>query len=98
VQSALVKVAALVGAVRRAPEAYLRTVLSRDAVSCWRRQRREITVALPPEPRSGPDAAEVPLRMVFAAALRRLTPRQRAVLVLRFFGDHTEARTRRCSA
>jgi DNA-directed RNA polymerase specialized sigma24 family protein len=35
----------------------------------------------------------VPLRVVFAQALRRLTPKQRAVLVLRFFEDHTEART-----
>ena len=36
---------------------------------------------------------EVPLRVVLERALSRLTPKQRAVLVLRYFEDHTEART-----
>jgi DNA-directed RNA polymerase specialized sigma24 family protein len=35
----------------------------------------------------------VPTRVVFAQALGRLTPKQRAVLVLRFFEDQTEAST-----
>jgi RNA polymerase sigma-70 factor (sigma-E family) len=94
-QSALIKVALRWSTLRDGqPEAYIRAVLYRDAVSWWRRQRREVTVAAPPDVR-GPDTSsdEVPLRVVFAQALRRLTPKQRAVLVLRFFEDHTEART-----
>jgi RNA polymerase sigma-70 factor (sigma-E family) len=94
-QSALVKVALRWSQLRDgAPEAYARTVLYRDAVSWWRKQRREVPVAAPPDVRA-PDISgdEVPLRVVFARALRRLTPKQRAVLVLRFFEDNTEART-----
>jgi RNA polymerase sigma-70 factor (sigma-E family) len=94
-QSALVKVAVRWSQLRGGqPEAYVRTVLYRDAVSWWRRNSREVTVAAPPDVRA-PDAGgdEVPLRVVFARALRRLTPKQRAVLVLRFFEDYTEART-----
>jgi RNA polymerase sigma-70 factor (sigma-E family) len=94
-QSALVKVAMRWPQLRDGqPEAYARTVLYRDAVSWWRRQRREVTVAAPPEVRApGPGTDEVALRIIFARALRRLTPKQRAVLVLRYFEDHTEART-----
>jgi RNA polymerase sigma-70 factor (sigma-E family) len=94
-QSALVKVGLRWSQLRDGqPEAYARTVLFRDAVSWWRRHRREVVVAAPPELRA-PDTGsdEVPMRVVFARALRRLTPKQRAVLVLRFFEDHTEART-----
>lgn len=75
------------------PEAFLRTVMYRDAVSWWRRRRGERLTSEPPE-RVGEDPGEVTsMRLVFEAALRRLTPRQRAVLVLRFFDDLTEART-----
>jgi len=94
VQSALVKVALRWATLRDGhPEAYLRTVLYRDAVSWWRRQRREVVVASPPELPLEVDEDELPRRVVFARALARLTPKQRAVLVLRFFEDHTEART-----
>ncbi len=98
-QSALVKVAARWSRLRDVqPEAYLRTVLYRDAVSWWRRHRRELSVADPPEPRRDarePDGGERSAadRVVLARALARLTPKQRAVLVLRYFEDHTESRT-----
>jgi RNA polymerase sigma-70 factor (sigma-E family) len=93
-QGALVKLALRWRQLRDGdPEAFLRTVVYRDAVSWWRRWRRERLTAAPPA-RTGPDPTEnTPIRLVFADALRRLTPRQRAVLVLRFMDDLTEART-----
>ena len=45
------------------------------------------------ERRSGDGSEAVELRVIFADALARLTPKQRAVLVLRFFEDCSEART-----
>ncbi len=93
-QSALVKVSLRWPSLRDGhPEAYLRTILYRDAVSWWRRQRREIRVAEPPERRVADASERAHLRVIFAQALARLTPRQRAVLVLRFFEDQTEAHT-----
>jgi RNA polymerase sigma-70 factor (sigma-E family) len=93
-QSALLKVALRWSGLRDGqPEAYVRTVLYHDAATWWRRWRREVTVASLPERRVRADSDEVPLRVVLARALSRLTPKQRAVLVLRFFEDHTEART-----
>ncbi|TXL92778.1 SigE family RNA polymerase sigma factor [Streptomyces sp. NBC_01725] len=82
------------------PEAYVRQILYRQQVSRWRLKgrRRELTVAEPPDPgadaRTGPatdatGAAE--LRLVMRDALSRLTARQRAVLVLRYFEDLPEA-------
>jgi RNA polymerase sigma-70 factor (sigma-E family) len=93
-QGALVKLAMRWRQVRDGdPEAYLRTILYRDAVSWWRRLRRERLTDSPPEP-IRPDATEAAsTRMLFQQALGRLPARQRAVLVLRFFEDLTEART-----
>ena len=91
-QGALVKLALRWSRVREGdPEAFLRTVMYRDAISWWRRFRREHLSDVPPE-RAGRDE-DVPNRMVFESALRRLPPRQRAVLVLRYFDDLTEVRT-----
>ncbi len=103
VQTAMIKVALRWEQLHDGhPEAYLRVILFRDAVSWRRRLRREVSVAEPPDqhtghrqPDHGPDDGnhQAQLRMVFSAALARLTPKQRATLVLRFFEDQTEART-----
>ena len=73
------------------PDAYVRRILYRDAVSSWRRTRRESLSSLTlvdvlvhdQSPRTGQ-------RVDLERALAELTPKQRAVVVLRFFEDRTE--------
>lgn len=98
VQEALVKLASRWERLRdEAPEAYVRRILYRDAVSRWRRVRRErlvdhhdpdgVLAAMP----SHDDAAERWLDGAqVRAALALLPPRQRAVIVLRYFEDLSE--------
>lgn len=77
------------------PAAYARRTLYTQAVSRWRRLGRRAAERLTdavPEPASVP-AGDPETRLVLSAALRRLTPRQRAVLVLRYYEDRTEAET-----
>jgi RNA polymerase sigma factor (sigma-70 family) len=88
--------------VRDSLDGYLRTCLFREAVTESRRPwRRESAVQELPEPLPGPAADEaVTSRMTVVAALRRLTPRQRAVLVCRYYEDLDVAATAaalRCS-
>jgi RNA polymerase sigma-70 factor (sigma-E family) len=96
VQSALVRTHRAwrrIGAADHA-EAYTRRAMYHLRVSWWRRHRvRESLSADPPEPRgSGPDeTARVDTRLALLAALRRLSTAQRAVLILRYFDDYTEA-------
>lgn len=79
-------------------EAYTRKVMYHLQVGWWRRRR--VAESLPgdvPEPaRQRPHAdvaTSTAVRLSLQAALLRLTNRQRAVLVLRFFEDRTEAET-----
>ncbi|MFB9718683.1 SigE family RNA polymerase sigma factor [Planobispora longispora] len=91
-QSALARSAARWRTVEE-PEAYVRQVMYRQQVSWWRR-RRETTFAEPPDrAEAGGDdgTAGVELRIVMRRALARLTSRQRAVLVLRYYEDLPEA-------
>jgi RNA polymerase sigma-70 factor (sigma-E family) len=100
-QAALVRVVRHWRHVERAddPFAYARAVLVNTANSRWRRARRlrQLTVD---SARAEPDpsgstvrdpAADVVLRDAVHRALAELPPRMRAVLVLRFFEDLTEA-------
>ncbi|GII64569.1 RNA polymerase sigma24 factor [Sphaerisporangium krabiense] len=94
-QTVLVKTAARWSRVDD-PEPYVRRAMYRQQVSWWRlaSHRRETTVADAPEApgpsaRDHADAAEV--KLVLRHALARLTPRQRAALVLRYFEDLPEA-------
>ncbi|RKN46378.1 SigE family RNA polymerase sigma factor [Micromonospora endolithica] len=91
-QDALLKLALRWPTVRDGdPAAYVRSILYRDAISWWRRRRREWLSASPPE-RAGQEA-DGTLRLALHRALAGLPPRQRAVLVLRYFEDLTETAT-----
>jgi RNA polymerase sigma-70 factor (sigma-E family) len=78
-----------------APERYVRTALA-NAASKSRlhyARRRETLVAEPPDRHGYEVGADVLLRTRLLPALKRLSPRQRSVVVLRYFGDHTESET-----
>jgi RNA polymerase sigma-70 factor (sigma-E family) len=75
------------------PEAYVRRIMYTRSVDAWRWRRHQ------PDPVETPDraapssrdwASGVDARLTLAEALSRLTARQRAVLVLRFYEDRTE--------
>ena len=74
-------------------DAYLRAMLATTYLTWWRRRwRGELPVAQLPE---FPDhrTPDIELRHSLAGALARLPRQQRAVLMLRFHGDLTEAST-----
>lgn len=90
VQSALIKVVPKWARIEDRPEPYVRKVLARESVNRWRSRRwREVTTAVVPETMYH-DRID---RMALLEDLRRLSRRQRAVLVLRYFDDLTEAET-----
>lgn len=88
VQEALTKVALRWRRLRTGnPEAYARRVIVRDNISWWRKRRREVLFD-EPEVADSPDfAMAVERRMLLDHALAALTPRQRAVVVLRYYDD-----------
>jgi RNA polymerase sigma-70 factor (sigma-E family) len=74
------------------PDAYVRRVMYRLEIRRWRNRRRELSTSAVADAGHDPiPGADV--RIVMAGALRRLTRGQRAVLVLRFWEDLTEAQT-----
>jgi RNA polymerase sigma-70 factor (sigma-E family) len=74
------------------PEPYVRQVLARESISRWRARRwREQHVAAVPERVAV--ASDVDGRLALRQALLSLAPRQRAVIVLRYYEDLTEAQT-----
>ncbi len=94
VQSSLVKLARHWRRISTGgdPEAYLRRIMVNERNTWWRGR--------PPEPvdpvpeRAGRDeSSHLATRTSLMAALRALPPRQRAVIVLRYYADLTEAQT-----
>jgi RNA polymerase sigma-70 factor (sigma-E family) len=79
------------------PEAYVRRILFTTYATWWRRRwRREAPTESLPEPVAHDDFADATsTRFVVAEALAQLPRRQRAVVVLRYFEDLTEADTAR---
>ncbi|GAB3155177.1 SigE family RNA polymerase sigma factor [Micromonospora sonneratiae] len=76
------------------PEAYIRQVIYHLYLSGRRRRRiPEVLTGQVPEPMSADQCPTLALRISLDAALAALSPRQRAVLVLRYYEDLTEADT-----
>lgn len=93
-QEAFVRILPRWDKVEDNPEGYLRRTLYNLAVDRWRwRTRlREVLVAEPPEPEPN-ESSDSGLRPQVLDALVLLPRHQRAVLVLRYFADASEAET-----
>ncbi|BCJ34388.1 RNA polymerase sigma24 factor [Actinocatenispora thailandica] len=94
VQTALFRLAQRWGRVDE-PQAYARRIMINESTSWHRRRRlRETSLAAAGDPAAPVEVAEsVTRREAFIAALRRLTPKQRAVLALRYYEDLSEVDT-----
>lgn len=96
-QNALVKVAAKWRRIARTenPDAFVWRILHNEHISGWRRRTRRPSIVsgeTPPEYADDGDlAGRAVRRLMIEAALTRLTPRQRSVIILRFFQDLSEA-------
>jgi RNA polymerase sigma-70 factor (sigma-E family) len=96
-QSALIRVADNWAKVSRAgePEAYVRKILYHEHVRIWRRRRflEHSTATVPEQAVGGDETGRAELRVVLESALAKLTKKQRAVVVLRYFEDLSELET-----
>jgi RNA polymerase sigma-70 factor (sigma-E family) len=91
-QTVLARAAARWGRIDE-PEPYVRRAMYLQQVSWWRvaARRRETVVSDAPDVAGRDDTHAADLKIVLRHALTRLTTRQRAALVLRYFEDLPEA-------
>jgi RNA polymerase sigma-70 factor (sigma-E family) len=75
------------------PDAYARQVIVRRNISWWRKHRREVVTDVPDVGVAIGAETAADRRMLLDQALGRLTPRQRATVVLRYYDDLSERET-----
>jgi RNA polymerase sigma-70 factor (sigma-E family) len=76
------------------PEGYARRTLRNLAIDGWRRRsRRPEVLGLPPATAVPDPTEQVDLTVTLLTALAQLSPRQRAVLVVRYWEQLSEAET-----
>lgn len=75
------------------PLAYTRRAMANDRTSTWRRFGRELLTSRPPDPPYADPSGGTVERTMLLAALGKLPRRMRAVLVLRYWEDLSEAET-----
>jgi len=92
VQVALVKVVPHWKRIADRPDPYVRKVLARESISRWRR-RRWLEIPAHRLPEVSVEAPDAERRVALWRALGSLPPRQRAVIVLRYYEDLTEKET-----
>jgi RNA polymerase sigma-70 factor (sigma-E family) len=95
VQIALFKAAKVWQRIDRDPEPYVRRILYHESISDWRRRKRRPDEHLTGVPVDAPDRAapDAETRLTLQRALDRLTPKQRMILVLRYYEDLSETQT-----
>lgn len=78
------------------PTAYVRKAMFRHQINWWRVRRNRLETPTETIPDRGHDPTEVlATRDDLMTALRRLPPRQRAVVLLRYYEDHSETEVAR---
>ena len=94
-QTTLVRVFAGWAKVSRAnsPDAYVRRMLVNELTTDRRKGARRALIAVPAAPEAVPAGIDPGERLDLWRQVVQLPPRQRAVLVLRFYEDLTEAET-----
>ena len=98
VQTALFKAALRWGRITGDPEPYVRRILYTESISWWRRRSRRVAESAlrkDDERSVGGVDVDLDLQLSLERALQQLTPRQRAVLVLRYYEDLTEVEAAR---
>ena len=78
---------------KRAAEAYVRRGLVREVQGIWRRRGREVVTDDVPDARDSGGLSTHADHLDLWHEIRKLPPRMRATLVLRYFEDLTEAQT-----
>ncbi len=95
VQVTLFKAAKVWKRIEHHPEPYVRRILYNESVSGWRRRQRQpaerLAAVLPESAHKA--ARDSATKLTLHQALSRLTPKQRTILVLRFYEDLSERQT-----